>query len=93
MSFISKQEASFDKYRFGVMSLMIMTQSCLGSIAAYISVLNHNWVFVSIAVFAAMGSNAMFIAQAKARVCLIGFYISMALHSLILIADIFLYYL
>lgn len=84
MGFIAKQEATFDKYRFGVMCMMIMIQATWGSIAAYLSILNNIWLLVVIATLSAMLANAMFIAQAKAKVCLIGFWLSMVLSTIII---------
>lgn len=88
MGFITKQEETFDKYRFGIMSIMVMVQSSYLSLAAYLSILNDNWFFVSIAAVSSMGANAMFLAQAKARVCLIGFWLSMAIGTIIILVNI-----
>ena len=90
MNWIAKQEEAFDKYRFGAMTLMITIQSCVGGIAAYLCIIQDLWSLVGIAAFLAMGSNALFIAQAKAKLCLIGFYISMVFHTIFIIIGLFM---
>lgn len=84
MGFIAKQEVTFDKYRFGLMCVMIMIQATWGSIAAYLSILQNIWVLVVIATLSAMLTNAMFISQAKAKVCVTAFWLSIALSTVII---------
>ena len=93
MNWMVRQEAEFDQYRFAYMCVMIMVISCLGGVAAYISIENLNWFFVAITTFATMGSLSMFIGQASAKVCVRGFYLSMGVSTLVLLACLVLYYL
>ena len=90
MEWLAKQEETFDKYRFGAMTMMITFQSCLGGIAAYLGVIHGLWAIVGISAFLAMGSNAMFIAQSKAKVCLIGFYLASIVHIIFIIIGLFM---
>lgn len=85
MEWFVKQEEAFDKYRFGAMTLMITIQSCIGGVAAYMAILHDLWSLVGIAAFLSMGSNAMFIAQAKANICIIGFYASVIINTIFII--------
>lgn len=82
MGLFTRQELIFDKYRFGLMSVMIMIQSTYASIAAYMSIINGIWVLVGIHAVATMLSNAMFLAQAKPKICLIGFWASIILATI-----------
>ncbi|PKR81118.1 hypothetical protein CW751_05920 [Brumimicrobium salinarum] len=82
MGWLTKQEANFEKNRFGAMTAMLTFQSCLGSVAAMLSMQNDLWALVSVIAVITMASNAMFIAQADAKTCIITFYISVALNAL-----------
>ncbi len=90
MNWIAKQEEAFDKYRFGAMTLMITLQSCVGGVAAYLSIIHDLWSLVGISAFLSMGSNALFIAQSKAKLCLVGFYLSMIVNTLFIIIGLFM---
>ncbi|MBW7866689.1 MAG: hypothetical protein H3C31_00020 [Brumimicrobium sp.] len=86
MEWFVKQEATFEKYRFGLMIAMLLFQSCIGSIAAMYAINHEIWPLMSLSAALSMGSNAMFIAQAKANVCLITFYLSVVINSIIMFA-------
>lgn len=90
MEWFIKQEEAFDKYRFGAMTMMITIQSCIGGVAAYLAIIHDLWSLVGIAAFLAMGSNAMFIAQQKASICIIGFYASVVINTIFIIIGLFL---
>lgn len=84
MEWFAKQEAYYTKYRFGLMIAMILFQSCVGSLAALMAIKFDNWFLVSVAAALSMASNAMCIAQAKANVCLLTFYLSVVINSAII---------
>jgi hypothetical protein len=74
---LARQAQHFENARFGWMAILITIQSCLGAIAClYISHDAAAVVPLAIGAAVTMGSNALFIALASAKVCLIGFYIS-----------------
>lgn len=81
MSWLTKQESAFEENRFGAMTIMLTFQSCLGSVAAMLSIQNDVWALVSIIAVITMSSNAMFIAQADAKFCIITFYLSVLFNA------------
>ena len=81
MSWLTKQEDIFEENRFGAMTIMLTFQSCLGSVAAMLSIQNDIWALVSIIAVITMSSNAMFIAQANAKYCIVTFCISVLLNA------------
>ena len=90
MDWIKKQEEWFEHSRFGAMTLMITFQSCLGSVAAMYALKLDNVVILATVAALTMASNAMFIAQAGARYCLITFYASIIINSLFLVLTLVL---
>lgn len=89
MNFLDRHAASFEKARFFWMALTITFQSCLASIACAF-ILKGQTGDIALASCAAvtMGCNAVFIAQAPAKVCLIAFYLSVALNTAFIIVSI-----
>jgi hypothetical protein len=85
----NKQATTFEAGRFGWMAILIMAQSCLGS-AACMYILKNNASTFTLATCAAitMGANAMFIALAKPKICLIAFYISVILNTVFIIQNL-----
>jgi hypothetical protein len=90
MDWIKKQEEWFEHSRFGAMTLMITFQSCLGSVAAMYALKLDNVVILAIVAALTMASNSMFIAQAEAKYCLITFYSSIIINSLLLVLTLVL---
>lgn len=84
MGWLLKQEATFERHRFGAMTVMLTFQSCLGSVAAMVCMQKDLWLFVGIIAFLTMASNAMFIAQAEAKPCILTFYLSVVASALII---------
>jgi len=75
---IEKQITVFEQNRFGLMIVFIMVGSCVGSIAGAFLMQNNGHLFwLSICSIFAMGSNAVCIAQASGKVCVIVFYLSL----------------
>lgn len=82
----SKQEQSFEKARFGWMAMYITLQSCLGSIAAAMLLENHaSDILLSLCAVITMLSNSIFIAQASAKLCLLTFYASVIVNTVLII--------
>lgn len=73
---------SFENTRFGSMSWMIIIHCCLAGLAAAMALENDNIFVVSLLAAVAMGVNTFFIAQTKAKWCVLGFYTSVAISSL-----------
>ena len=85
----NKQATLFDTYRFGAMSMMMIFQSCLGSIAAMLVVDLINVIPLVITAMITMASNAICIAQGPAKWCLSIFYASVVINlSIIIITSI-----
>lgn len=84
-----KQVAKFENARFGWMTIYITAQSCLGAIAVmYVLQNNANDILLSISAAITMASNALFIAQAPGKWCLITFYLSVLINALIILFNI-----
>ena len=76
----NKQAEQFENARFGWMALLLTAQSCLGSIACGFLLQNDSnilWLCVSASI--TMGCNALLIALAPPKICLITFYLSILL--------------
>ncbi|MBL7930492.1 MAG: hypothetical protein JNL60_01235 [Bacteroidia bacterium] len=85
----NKQAENFEKTRFGWMAILITFQSCLGSVACmFISQSEASVWMLATCAAVTMGSNALFIALAKPKVCLAGFYISVILNTAFLLLNI-----
>jgi hypothetical protein len=73
---LQKQIALFEQYRFGLLPIMLTAQSCIGSIAAMYIVKNGmNVAELSAVAMLTMAANAVIIAQASPKLCLISFYV------------------
>lgn len=74
-SLMERQIEWYDTNRFGLMTVFITAQSCLGGIAAmYILQGGASNLLLSICSMVTMGANAMMIAQASAKACLLTVY-------------------
>lgn len=90
LHWFDKQARSFESKRFGWMTILLTAQSCLGSIACGFILKNHaNLFMLSICAAMTMGCNAMFIALAPPKVCLIVFYASAILNTLFIMLNLF----
>lgn len=84
--FFAKQESLFEQYRFGAMTLMMTMQSCLGSIACMYILKNDLHIgFLITGAAVTMASNAFFIAQSEAKICLYAFYTSIVINFVLII--------
>lgn len=82
----AKQTLQFEKFRFGMMTIYITAQSCLGSIACmYILQQNTSDIWLMLCAGVTMGSNATFIAQGPAKWCLIALYTSVLTNTLLIL--------
>lgn len=88
MNFFILQAQRFEESRFAAMAILITLQSCLASIAAMFSLQTENTVFLSLAAMTTMGSNALFIAQASAKACIIAFYLCILVNGLIILTNL-----
>lgn len=83
-NWFEKQSAQFDQSRIGVSVLLIILQSCIGSMAAAFYT-PENISLVTSAATVTMGSNALFISQAPAKWCIAMFYISVVVNSILIV--------
>lgn len=88
MRWLVKQERNFEKNRFGAMTVMLTFQSCWGSVAAMLAIQDDNWFLVSVVAVLTMSSNAMFIAQADAKPCILTFYLSVFVNAIIILLSL-----
>ena len=87
---LDKQMELFEKSRFGMMALMLTAQSIIGGVAAMFIMQNGmNVVELCIVSMATMGANAVMIAQADSKTCLVSFYISNLISIAFIIANLF----
>ena len=86
VNWYKKQLNYFDKHVFAMMSMYMIIQSCLGSIASMFVIFNNgNDFYMILSVSLAMGCNAMLLAQAGAKLAVGSFYLSIIVNAIILI--------
>lgn len=85
INFFQKQLEYYEENRFGAMTLMLTFQSCLGSVAAMLSLHHNNVIALAICAVITMASNAAFISQAPSKWCLNIFYLSVIANTIIII--------
>ncbi|MCW3103670.1 MAG: hypothetical protein JWO09_2110 [Bacteroidetes bacterium] len=89
-AWFESQAAWFEDSRFAMMTLMITVQSCIGSIACmYIFQNNAADIWFILCTAITMGTNAMFIAQAPAKICLASLYLSILVNSILILMNCF----
>ncbi len=87
---LQRQIALFEQYRFGLLPIMLTAQSCIGSIAAMYIVKNGmNVVELSTVAMLTMAANAVIIAQASPKLCLIAFYLVNTVNAAFIIYNLF----
>ncbi|HEX8515536.1 MAG TPA: hypothetical protein VF868_05005 [Bacteroidia bacterium] len=78
----------FEESRFAMMTLMITLQSCIGSIACmYIFQSGAPDIQFVLCAAISMGTNAMFISQAPAKICLASFYLSLIVNMILILMN------
>lgn len=83
---LDKRAARLENARFGILAMYNAIQSCVGSIAVMKVLQNEaGMLWLAITTAMTMASNSVFIAQGTVKVCLILFYTSVLLNSLIII--------
>ncbi len=86
---LTRQAEVYDRYRFGLLPILITLQSCLGSIACmYVLKGDMGEVMLAFCAAITMGCNALFIAQAGAKLSLIGLYISLLINTLLIVVSL-----
>ena len=89
-SWWNQQKKEFEDERFARMSIFLISQSCLGSIAcAYILQNNFGNVALTVCIIGTMMCNALLIAQSSPKWCLRLFYGSILMNSLFIIVVFF----
>jgi hypothetical protein len=89
MKWFNKQAALFDQGRLGLMAILITLQSCVGSIACmYVLQNDASEVWLALCAAITMGANAVLIAQASAKLCLITLYLSLAVNTLLIVFNV-----
>lgn len=85
----NKQALQFEQFRFGMMTIYITAQSCLGSIACmYILQQGVSDVWLMLCAGVTMGANAAFIAQGPAKWCFIALYTSVLTNALLIVGTV-----
>lgn len=86
---LTRQAEVYDRYRFGLLPILITLQSCVGSFACmYILKNDMGDVMLTLCAAITMGCNALFIAQAGAKLCLTGLYISLLINALLIAVSV-----
>jgi hypothetical protein len=81
---LDRQAAKFERSRFAWMAMLITFQSCLGSITCASILQNHSSdVALATCAMLSMGSNALLIALAPPKWCLVGFYLSVFVNTVL----------
>lgn len=89
LSILDRQAINFEKARFYWLAVMLTSQSCLASIACAFILKNQTGVLeLCICAALAMGCNALFIAQASAKACIVSFYISVVVNAVFIITNV-----
>lgn len=85
----TRQADKFEEARFGMMAMYIIIQSCIASVAAmYILQNDAPIIYLCTTSALAMASNAVFIAQGSAKLCLAVFYISVLVNVLFILFNL-----
>ncbi len=85
----SRQAEAFEKARFGWMAILLTLQSCLGSIACMMILMNDaSTLLLSTCAAITMGSNAVFISQMSGRWSLGTFYLSIIVNLAIIFSNL-----
>lgn len=88
-NWFNRQAIKFEESRFGAMTLMMIAQSCWGSVAALYTLKSHNITLLAICAAVTMALNVAFIAQIPAKWCLGIFYTSVLTNFFILVFSLF----
>lgn len=88
-NWFERQSQQFESSRFAAMTFFITLQSCVGSIAAAMSLEKNYVVPLMLCAAITMGANAVCIAQGPAKWCVASLYLSTATNTLIIIAMLF----
>lgn len=85
----NRQAERFENARFGWMTIYLTIQSCWGAAACMYILQNkgNDLMLVSCAAVT-MASNSMFIAQAHAKWCLLAFYGSVVVNTILLLLNL-----
>ncbi len=85
-TWFDKRAQNIEDVRFGVLAMYNALQSCVGSIAVMTILQNNAGIFLLGTVTAlTMASNSAFIAQGSVKLCLLLFYLSVLINTLIII--------
>lgn len=88
LTWLDKQAMNFEEKRFALMTIYLTVQSCLGGIVAMTALQIDNAPTLIIASAITMGSNALLIAQAPAKWCVIAFYLSIISSALMIAVNL-----
>lgn len=84
----NRQVDGFESARFGWMAMLIIIQSCLGSIACmYILKNNGSDVMLVTGAVVTLISNSVLIAQGSGKLCLSLFYISIIVNTIFVLLN------
>ncbi|MEO8762175.1 MAG: hypothetical protein ABI388_11645 [Bacteroidia bacterium] len=84
----NRQVDGFENARFGWMAMLIIIQSCLGSVACmYVLKNNASDVMLVAGAVVTMASNSVLIAQGSGKLCLSFFYISIVVNAILILLN------
>lgn len=85
MSWLAKQEGYYENGRIGHLVVMLTSQSCLGAVSGYLSIINDNMTLACIGLTLCFASNAIFLANMKPKVAILGFLASVVYSGFVLL--------
>ena len=88
-SWLSKQVKRYEENFFGIMPMMMVAQSCLGSIAAFYALKIERFEFLIIATIFTMATNSAFLAQIKSKWAVVIFGLSIVVNIGIILLSAF----
>ena len=89
-NWLSKQIKTYEEDFFGIMPMMMIAQSCLGSISAMFALQIKNIPFLVIGMGFTMIVNSAFIAQVKSKWAVVLFGLSILVNIILIILSLFL---
>lgn len=90
-SWFSRQVKFYEESFFGIMPMMMVAQSCLGSIAAFYALKIERFEFLTIATILTMATNSAFLAQIKSKWAVVLFGLSIVVNIILVILSTFLH--
>ena len=91
-NWLSKQVKRYEEDFFGVMPMMMVAQSCLGSISAMYALKINNIPFLVVGMAFTMVVNSAFIAQIKSKWAVVLFGLSIIVNVILIVLSAFFHF-